>query len=211
MIRRDQGVCLFLNIFLIIIVGACSGEEERNPLTGDRGAAPAGMTEMKVMGLAMDPNTYDISVILSDPQEERALVITIGDCEAQAISLKLQDIPTERPMTHDLLRSVIEAMNGALGWIAVTEIRGDVYMAEIAIEREGLAPLRIDSRPSDAIALALGISAPIYVAEELIKQLGIPIPQEKEQEKALPLPEEREGSPDFSLSVHPETPLGGET
>lgn len=75
-------------------------------------------------------------------------------------------------------------MNGALGWIAVTEIRGDVYMAEIAIEREGLAPLRIDSRPSDAIALALGVSAPIYVADGLIEQLGIPIPQVKEQEKA---------------------------
>lgn len=100
MIRRtNQEVRLFLNIFLIIMVGGCSREEDRNPLAGDRGVAPAGMTEMKVMGLAMDPNTYGISVVLSDPQEERALVITIGDCEAQAISLKLQDIPTERPLT----------------------------------------------------------------------------------------------------------------
>lgn len=208
MIRKIERGMLFL--LELALIGACSRGEERNPLTGDEGAVPTGMTEMKVMALGMDPNTYDSSVILSDLPQERALVITIGDCEAQAIALKFQDIALERPMTHDLLRSAIEAMNGAISWIAVTEIRHDIYIAEITIERKGLAPLKIDARPSDAIALALRASAPIYVADELIQQLGIPIPQEKDQEKTAPAPErQKQGLPDFSLSLHTDMPVQG--
>lgn len=204
--RIEQGILVLLGLALM---GACARKEERNPLIGDAGAVPAGMTEMKVMALGMDPNTYSVSVILSDLQEERALVITIGECEAQAIALELQDISMERPMTHDLLRSVIKAMNGVVGWIAVTEIRSDIYIAEITIERKGLAPLRIDSRPSDAIALALRTSAPIYVADELIEQFGIPVPQKGDQENIIPAPEQRENRFDFSLSLYAERPVQG--
>ena len=111
-------------------------------------------------------------VVLKEETEERYLPIWIGPFEADAITIGLQNVQMTRPLTHDLLRAFIDQMNASVSHIKVNNLRNDTFYAEIVVEQDGRT-LEIDSRPSDAIALAVRVDVPIYVAEEVMDRAGI--------------------------------------
>ena len=117
-------------------------------------------------------------VVLKEEDQDRYLPIWIGPFEADAITIGLQDVQMTRPLTHDLLRSVIDRMDASVSHIWVNDLRNDTFYAEIVVESDG-RKLKIDSRPSDAIALAVRVNVPIYVAESVMDRAGI-IPTEQE-------------------------------
>ncbi|MEA3399743.1 MAG: bifunctional nuclease family protein [Armatimonadota bacterium] len=124
------------------------------------------MVRMKVQRVGIDPSRHAL-VILADDEERRLLPILIGLFEAQAIAMAISGEDIGRPLTHDLLLSVIEELGGQLERIEVTELAEKTFYALLHVECNGKT-LQIDSRPSDAIALALRAEAPIYVAEEVL-------------------------------------------
>jgi bifunctional DNase/RNase len=111
-------------------------------------------------------------VILRDADGERYLPIWIGPFEAEAITLELQQVELARPLTHDLLKAVITKMGARVSHILVNELRDDTFYARVVLDNNG-HPLEIDSRPSDAIALAVRAKAPIFVAESVMDQAAI--------------------------------------
>jgi bifunctional DNase/RNase len=129
------------------------------------------MIEMKVFGLALDEESQVPVLILKDSNEQNALPIWIGAMEAMAISLALNDVELPRPMTHDLLLNMILALDAHVVAVNVTELTDGTYYANIEVEVEG-GIRRIDSRPSDAIALALRAKVPILVNEAVIEQVA---------------------------------------
>lgn len=134
------------------------------------------MVEMKVEGLTLDPLTNMPIIILKDTNGERALPIWVGFFEANAIALEIEKIATPRPMTHDLMKNLITDMAGEVNHILVSELKDNTFYAVINMVSNGTT-LNIDSRPSDAIALALRVKAPIYVNETVIeaaKSLDLP-------------------------------------
>ena len=129
------------------------------------------MIEMKVFGLALDEESQVPVLILKDMEEKTVLPIWIGAMEAMAISLALNDVVLPRPMTHDLLLHMIQKLDAHVVAVNVTELTEGTYYADIEVEVEG-GIRRIDSRPSDAIALALRAKSPILVAEAVIEQVA---------------------------------------
>lgn len=126
------------------------------------------MIEAKVNGLALDMTTNSPVVILSSSDSDRLLPIWIGHYEALAIAMELSGVTSRRPLTHDLLRSVITTMGGKVQKIEVTELKEQTFYAKIYIEVNS-SILEVDARPSDSIALALKAKVPLYVAEELFQ------------------------------------------
>ncbi len=124
--------------------------------------------EMKIRGLMMDPVTQLPIVILKDVSSETLLPIWVGVFEANAIALEIEKVATPRPMTHDLIRTVLSGLDAVVHRVVVTELRADTFYAVIWLERDGKI-ICIDSRPSDALALALRADCPIFVDEEVIK------------------------------------------
>lgn len=124
--------------------------------------------EMKIRGLMMDPITNMPIVILKDLEDETVLPIWIGVYEANAIALEIEKVPTPRPMTHDLLRNLLFGCEAWIQRVVVSELKDDTFFAVIWIEREGGQLMSLDSRPSDALALALRLDCPIYVDEQVI-------------------------------------------
>jgi bifunctional DNase/RNase len=123
--------------------------------------------EMKVKLLAFDPSSKAFVVLLSDIEGRRALPIWIGPFEANAIALKSKHVYSHRPMTHDLIRNIMGVFNADIVKIEVTDLRDNTYYALIHIKTKG-KEVTIDSRPSDAIVIALGAGAPIYVREKVL-------------------------------------------
>jgi uncharacterized protein len=111
-------------------------------------------------------------VILKDPNGDRYLPIWIGPCEADAITIELQDVPSQRPLTHDLLKSTIRELGGRVLHILINDLRNDVYYARIVVDVNG-KQMEIDSRPSDAIALAVRVKSPIFVADTVMDKAAI--------------------------------------
>ena len=128
------------------------------------------MIKMRVVGVTLDPVTNVPIIILKDQKNERTLPIWIGIFEASAIAIKLEGIQTPRPLTHDLLRTVIEILNGKVSRVVIDDLKDNVFYAKIFIKL-GRKTVKIDSRPSDAIALALRTQSPIYINEEVIVKM----------------------------------------
>ena len=126
--------------------------------------------EMKIRGLMMDPITNMPIVILKEAAGSNILPIWVGVYEAIAIQLEIEEVVTPRPMTHDLIKSVLLGLQAHVRKIVVTNIKDDTFYAVIWIEREGLEGqlISIDARPSDALALALRIDCPIYVDDVVL-------------------------------------------
>jgi bifunctional DNase/RNase len=124
--------------------------------------------EMKIRGLMMDPVTNMPIVVLKDTNGNAVLPIWVGIYEANAIALEIEKVQTPRPMTHDLLRNVLLGLNVRVHKVVVNELREDTFYALIWVERDGQV-MSIDSRPSDALALALRVDCPIFVDEEVLK------------------------------------------
>ena len=144
------------------------------------------MVEMKVEGLTLDPLTNMPIIILKDLSGGKALPIWVGYFEANAIALEIEKINTPRPMTHDLLRNMISSLKAEVRHILVNDLKDNTFFATISIIQNGSA-MTIDSRPSDAIALALRTESPIFVEEKVIeaaKSLDLPDPDKiKTEEK----------------------------
>ena len=125
--------------------------------------------EMKVRGLALDPMSNMPIIILRDDEDKRSLPIWVGIFEANAIALELEKIATPRPMTHDLIKNILETIDARVQKIVVTDLRDNTFFAVIHLQ-VGETEYQVDSRPSDAIALALRVTAPIYVDEEVVRK-----------------------------------------
>ena len=124
--------------------------------------------EMKIRGLLMDPVTNTPIVILRDSGSETVLPIWVGVYEANAIALEIEKVSTPRPMTHDLIKNVLSGLDAHVHKVVVTELKEDTFYAVIWMEREGRI-ISVDSRPSDALALALRVDCPIFVEDEVLK------------------------------------------
>jgi hypothetical protein len=135
-------------------------------------------------------------VVLKEMDTERYLPIWIGPFEADAITLQLQGVQVARPLTHDLLKSVINQMGAKISHVLITELKNDTFYAHIIMDIEGKS-IKIDARPSDAIALAVRVNAPLFVAEEVMGEASI-IPEtgldelDTEDVEATPVSEEEE-------------------
>lgn len=128
--------------------------------------------EMKIRGLMMDPVTNMPIVILKDIGSDTVLPIWVGVYEANAIALEIEKVTTPRPMTHDLIKNVLVGLESQVHKVVVTELREDTFYAVIWVERDGRI-ISIDSRPSDALALALRMDCPIFVEDEVLKSSKI--------------------------------------
>jgi bifunctional DNase/RNase len=124
--------------------------------------------EMKIRGLMVDPVTNMPIVILKDSGSEAVLPIWVGVYEANAIALEIEKVATPRPMTHDLIKNVLTGLETHVHKVVVTELRDDTFYAVIWMERQGRI-VSVDSRPSDALALALRVDCPIFVEDEVLK------------------------------------------
>ena len=136
------------------------------------------MVEMKVEGLTLDPLTNMPIIILKDILNDKALPIWVGYFEANAIALEIEKINTPRPMTHDLLRSMITSLHAKVKHVLINDLKENTFFAVISVIQNG-SDMTIDSRPSDAIALALRTKSPIFVEDKVIeaaKKLDLPDP-----------------------------------
>jgi bifunctional DNase/RNase len=129
------------------------------------------LIRLTVRGVVNDPNTETMIIILRDEEKAEVLPIWVGTAEGNAIRFALQSIATQRPMSHDLLRSLVEHLNLKVSRVVVTDVKNNTYYASVhLVSRE--AEWAIDSRPSDAIALALRTNSPIYAKSDVLKQRG---------------------------------------
>lgn len=134
------------------------------------------MVKVDIFGLALDETSKAPILVLKEADGERVLPIWIGAMEAMAISVAINAVPFPRPMTHDLLLSAICDLGGQVAQVEVTDIREGTFYAEIVVA-QGSETRRVDSRPSDAIALAVRAKCPILVAEQVLVQGGGPMQQ----------------------------------
>ena len=130
------------------------------------------MIEVTIDSIRVSLMSQNRIVVLKEEDGERYLPIWIGPFEADAITLQLQGMEVHRPLTHDLLKSVIETLGAEVLHILINGLEKNTYFARIVLEADG-DRVEVDSRPSDAIALAVRVSAPIYVAEEVMDQAGL--------------------------------------
>jgi len=134
------------------------------------------MIQVEIESVRMSLLTQHRLVVLKDMKSERFLPIWIGPFEADAITVELQGVQVARPLTHDLLRSVIIAVGLRVNYILVNDLRNETFYARIIMDHDGQT-LEIDARPSDAVALAVRVSAPIFVAEAVMDVASV-APQE---------------------------------
>ena len=159
------------------------------------------MIEVKIDSIRVSLMSQHRVVVLKDVDSDRYLPIWIGPFEADAITLQLQGVQVARPLTHDLLKSLIDEMGATISHIVVTELKNDTFFANIIMDVNGKS-IEIDSRPSDAIALAVRVNAPLFVAEPVMEEASI-IPEtdldEFEIDDSVPVsPEEQESLAAFS-------------
>ena len=125
--------------------------------------------EMKVDGLTLDPATNMPIIILKDMEGDRVLPIWVGIFEANAIALEIEKISTPRPMTHDLIKNILDGLDASINHIFVSELKDNTFYALISVNIGG-TNVDIDARPSDAIAVALRVNAPILVSTKVIEE-----------------------------------------
>ncbi len=164
------------------------------------------MIEVTIDSIRVSLMSQHRIVVLKEENGSRFLPIWIGPFEADAITLQLQGIDAPRPLTHDLLKTVIETLGGEVLHILINGLEKNTYYAQIVLDVNG-DTIEIDSRPSDAIALSVRVSAPIFVAEEVMDQAGL-LPEEEislaqgaTDEGAETPPEEGEQTRDEDLGV----------
>ena len=153
------------------------------------------MIEMNIKGLMVDPITNMPIIILRDVEGQKVLPIWVGVFEANAIALQIENIQTPRPMTHDLLRNVIQDLQANVEKIVVCDLKENTFYALIHL-RTPHGPVAIDARPSDAIALAVRTDVPIYVEPHVFERAGTTA--EDEESAALDEPPAEESEPEVA-------------
>ena len=149
------------------------------------------MIEMTIDSIRVSLMNYQRVVILKEKEAERYLPIWIGTAEADAIAVKLQGVNVPRPLTHDLINSIIEVLGAKLDSIVVNDLKNDTFFAKIVLTVDG-GQMEIDSRPSDALALAVRTDVSIYAEESVMDRAGILL----DKETGKPIFEEKEGETD---------------
>jgi len=136
--------------------------------------------ELSVIGVRVELPTNQPIVLLREVEGDRYLPIWIGAVEATAIAYEQQGVKPARPLTHDLLRDLLEALSTPLKAVEIVELRDSIFYADLLLGDSGA--IRVSARPSDAIALALRVGAPVRCAEAVLDEAGIIIPDEQEDE-----------------------------
>ena len=139
------------------------------------------MIEVNIDSIRISLISQHRIVMLRDIDGERQLPIWIGPCEAEAITIELQDVEIARPVTHDLLKNVVDQMGGTVSHILVNELRDQVFYARLFVDLHG-EMMEIDCRPSDAIAVAVRAKVPIFVDESVMEEAGI-LPESDTEEE----------------------------
>lgn len=153
------------------------------------------MIEMKVMGIALDTRSGSPIVVLHDLDNKKALPIWIGSAEASAIIRKIEKLAVSRPMTHDLVVEVVKKTGFDLDRVEINDVEDETYFATIFLTK-GEELIEIDSRPSDAIAVAMRADSPIYVSEKVLMNGGVSTDSARDEEEA-------EEFKDFIQSIKP--------
>lgn len=146
------------------------------------------MIEMTIDSIRVSLMNYQRVVILKEKSADRYLPIWIGPAEADAIAVKLQGVNVPRPLTHDLLTSVIDTLGATINSIVVTDLKNDTFYAKIFLNVDS-GEMDVDSRPSDALALAVRVEAPIFVEESVMDKAGILL----DKDTGKPIVDETEG------------------
>ena len=142
------------------------------------------LVAMSIKGLMLDPVSNSPIVVLKDDDEKFFLPIWVGIFEANAIALQLENITTPRPMTHDLLRNMIDELDARVTRVVINDLRDSTFFAQIRLMTGGKT-LEVDARPSDAIALALRTEAPIFVAQSVLDQAQTISPEGEDQDEKM--------------------------
>ena len=142
------------------------------------------MIEMKVMGIALDTRTGTPIVVLNDIDNRRALPIWIGSAEASSIIRKIENLPVTRPMTHDLIISIIKKVGYTVSKVEINDVEKETYYAKIVLEDKEGKTIEIDSRPSDAIAVAIRVDAPIFVTANVLSNGSVSTDSSRDEEEA---------------------------
>ncbi len=135
----------------------------------ERAASPGRLLEMEVMGIAPEPDSGLLLVFLRAKEDKRELSMSIGPMEAQAISVPLQGLHPPRPLTHDLTLEILHRLKARVKRVLITELKDNIYYAQLILDAQG-QEIVLDSRPSDAIALALREDAHIWAAEQVFQR-----------------------------------------
>ena len=160
------------------------------------------MVEMTVESVRINLATQQRVVILKATKQERYLFIWIAYAEAYAIAVELQGTTSPRPLTHDLLKNVIEELHANIESIVISELLDDIYSARIVLDVDG-RHVEIDARPSDAIALAVRAKTPIYVEESVLERAGVvPEPGEESPRTTAEEDEEEDSAADENLDAY---------
>ena len=155
------------------------------------------MIEMSIEGIHVSLMNYQRVVILKEKNADRYLPIWIGPAEADAITVRLQDVTVARPLTHDLLRDVMEKLGAQVDCVVVNDLAEDTFFARIILTFNG-ERIEVDSRPSDAIALAVRVQVPIYAEDAVLDKAGVALDKEGQpldptsQQEAISKPNEEE-------------------
>ena len=139
---------------------------------------------MKVMGIALDTRTGSPIVVLHDKENRKALPIWIGSAEASSIIRKIENLTVSRPMTHDLIINIIEKIGYKLDRVEINDVEKDTYYATMFLQDSEGKFIEIDSRPSDAIAVAIRVDAPIFVTANVISNGSVSTDTAKDEEEA---------------------------
>jgi uncharacterized protein len=167
------------------------------------------MVEVTIDSIRVSLMSQHRVVILKDVDSDRYLPIWIGPCEADAITVTLQEMEVSRPLTHDLLKNVIGEMGGEVEYIVISDLRNDVFYARIVMGVSGKR-LEIDSRPSDALALAVRLHVPVYIEETVMEKAAV-LPEEEMESEGGPGEDTRlDAFKDFVESLDLEDLEGGE-
>ena len=146
----------------LLTIGARDAADKAAP-------TPSGPQEAEVTGVVIDPTSRQPVVILQGKRDKRGLAMTIGHFEANGIAIPLQGVQPPRPLTHDLMLNLLGDLKASLRRIVITDLKDDVYYAQLHLDVQGSA-LQVDSRPSDAIALALRAKVPILIEDRVFEK-----------------------------------------
>ena len=142
------------------------------------------MIEMKVMGIAIDTATGSPIIVLNDKENRKALPIWIGSAEASAIIRKIENIKVSRPMTHDLIVDIAEKTGYTIDRVEINDVENETYFSTIFLLSPEGKEVEIDSRPSDAIAVAIRVDAPIFVSAKVLADGSVSCDSEKDEEES---------------------------
>ncbi|MFW6150908.1 MAG: bifunctional nuclease family protein [Chloroflexota bacterium] len=161
------------------------------------------MVEMVVESIGVDARNHNKVVILREREKGLYLPIWIGSSEADAIAVKLHDVELPRPMTHDLLKSVIESLGASVRYISVNSLEEGTFFAKVYLEVDG-GDVQLDSRPSDAIALAVRAGVPVYAEEALLNEAGVVLENQPAGEQSEAPPQQGPGGAPEDLGAFEE-------